>query len=89
MGYVDSAPYFGMSTEKISNMANEPMDGRHTAPTHPLKRVLETPALEHCVPDPEDNEQWTPIPPKQPAHALAQVDIYLDNFISTYKENPK
>ena len=40
MGYVDSAPYFCMSMEKIIDITNSAMDGRHTEPPHPSRGTL-------------------------------------------------
>ena len=46
MGYVDSAPYFCMSTETIADMENVSMDGLHFALPQSLKALENAPALE-------------------------------------------
>ena len=83
MGYVDSAPYFCVSTETITDMANSSMDGRHMAPPHPLEGLDEAPALAERAPEQADDKQWTRTPPEHQVHALYQIDgrpgkFYLD-----------
>ena len=62
MGYVDSTPYFCMSTETISNIANVSMGGRHKPPPHTLEGFADSPALEYQAPNQADNEHWRRTP---------------------------
>ena len=89
MGYVDITPYFCMYTENIADMANFSMDGRQVAPPHPLKGLADVPSLAELAPKQDNDKQWTRTPPEKQVNALAQVDIYLDNFISTCQGGPK
>ena len=77
MVYVDSAPYFCMYTEIIADMTNAAMDGRHTAPHQPLKRLEDAPALIDREPKQAEDDQWTLTPPNQQVHDLEQVDVYV------------
>ena len=83
MGYVDSAPFFCISTEMIEDVANEAIRDHHYAPPHPLDILITTQAPDEQGPEPHDNRQWTQSPIDLWGHALAQVDVYLDNSIST------
>ena len=40
MGYVDSAPFFCLETETITDMANSSMADRHRTPPHPPRRAV-------------------------------------------------
>ena len=59
MGYVYSAPFFCMSTDKIVGMANVYMGNRHHAPPHPIDKLVDTQSPKEWVPNPNDDEQWT------------------------------
>ena len=88
MVYAYSALFLCMSTETITDMANVSMGNRHHAPHHSLKKLAYTQAPEERAPEPNNNEQWTQAPTELQVHALAQVDVYLDDFISTYQGGP-
>ena len=88
MGYMDSAPFFRMSAETISYMANAYMDDHHRTPPHPLKVLADAPALVERVPEQDDNNQWKRTHPEQQVNSLALVDVYLENFISTCQGGP-
>ena len=87
-GYVDIAPFFCLATETITDMANAATADRHRALPHPLEELADSPALNDRPPTMTDDKQWTLTSPEQRGHALAQVDVYLDNFISTCQCGP-
>ena len=89
MGYVDSALFLCLATKTITDMANAAMANRHRAPPHPLKELAGSPAPDDWPPTMADNKQWTLTSPEQRGHALAQVDVYLDDFISTCQGGPQ
>ena len=89
MGYMDSTPLFCMSTEMITYMENLATGDRHHAPYYPLKKLADTQAPEEREPEPNDDEQWKNSPTKLRVHTLDQLDVYLDNFISTCQGGPK
>ena len=72
----------------IGDMANVSMGDRHHAPPHPLKKLADTQAPEEREPEPNDDEQWKKAPTKLRVHTLDQLDVYLDNFISTCQGGP-
>ena len=78
MGYVYSAPYFFIATETVTDIKNASMDGHHTAPPHPLEGDADTLAPDDCATEHAKNRD-----------DLAQVDIYLDDFISTCQGGPQ
>ena len=55
MGYVYSTPFFCMSTETISDMANTSMGDCHRALPHPLKKLEDTPSPEERAPGQDDD----------------------------------
>ena len=88
MGYVDSLPYFCIAIEMVADIVNNSMDGRHTAPPHTLEVSAEMPEpADHAPICQVMNSGSIPPPPcpDQQLHALAQVGVYMDNFISTCK----
>ena len=76
MGYVDSAPYFRMSTETILEMANASIGGHHTDPRHALDRLSKVPELAYWVRDQTNNKQWARTPPDQQVHTFDPVDVH-------------
>ena len=51
MGYMESAPYFCMSTYTIVDMANASMNCLHMASPHPLESLSDVPALSEQAPE--------------------------------------
>ena len=88
MGYVDTAPFFCMSMESRADMANEAMGDLHHALPQPLNMSDDTQSPEERATEPHDDRQWTQSPTELRGHALAQVDVYLDDFISTCQGGP-
>ena len=85
---MDSAPFFCMPKETILDMANKNMVDRHHALPHPLETLAATPAPDEWALETSDDEQWMQSPTNLRGHALAQVDVYLDDFISTFQGGP-
>ena len=77
-----------MSTEMIADMVNEVMGDHHHVPPHSLETLAATQAPDERGPKPHADRQWTQSPTELRGHALAQVDVYLDNFISTGQGGP-
>ena len=69
------------------------MYDHHTLHPHPIEGVAYTTAPSDWYSNQAEDEHWTftppPPPPTQQAHALAKVDIYLDDFILNCKGGPK
>ena len=55
MGYMDSVPYFYMSTDTIADIKNYSVDGHHMDPPHPLKLLDDAPALTERDPEQDGN----------------------------------
>ena len=70
-------------------MANESTDNRHKEPPYPLNFLEDTPELSERAPNNADEKQWMRIPPKQRVQTLAQVDVYVEDFISNCQGVPK
>ena len=83
MGYVDSPPFFCMSTHKIYDMANETVVDHRHAPSHPLNTLAATQDPNERGLDTHDNRKWMQYPTELRGNPLDQVDIYLDDFNST------
>ena len=67
----------------VADIANASMDGHHTSPPHLFKGTTDTPTLSDRAPEPTYNDQKARALPEKQVHTLAQVDIYLDDFILT------
>ena len=60
----------------------------HYALPRPLEKLAATQSPDKQGPKPHDDRQWTKPPTNIRGHALAQVDVYLDYFISTCQGSP-
>ena len=74
-----------MSTEKIADIVNAFMSDRPHAPPHPLENLADTPSPQNWAPGLDDDAQWMQTPPRSTG---AQVDVYLNNCISTCQGGP-
>ena len=81
MGSVKITPYFCIATEMVTDLANASMESRQMAPPHLIEEAAATSAPADCTPDPIEKDQWARANLEQQAHALDQVDVYLDYFI--------
>ena len=69
-------------------MENASMDERHRSLPLPREVMADSPALEVQPPTTVNGKQLTQTSPKQWGHALSQVGVYLDRFISTCQGGP-
>ena len=84
MGIVDSAPYFFMAKETVTYLANHVISVLHTDPPHPMKGDASTcVTIDNRVYILDHYQQWYLIQQSQRAAALEEVDVYLDDSIST------
>ena len=84
VGFVDSAPYFCMATEAVTDLANQYMPVRNTAPPQLMEGYAAASAeTDDAPPDPAHDRKWAQIPQNWRAVALEKVDVYLDDFIYT------
>ena len=88
MEYVDSAPFLCMPKETITDIVNASMGDLHRYLPHSLEVLADATAIAEQEPKRDDNRQWTRTSPKLLVHAVAQVDVYLDGFISTCQGGP-
>ena len=77
-----------MSTEKIADMANVSIGKCHCALPHPFEMLEDMPAPEERASKQDKDDQWMQTSPNMRVYALAQVDVYLDDFISTCQGGP-
>ena len=83
MWYIDSAPYFCMATETVTDLANDKISLREQADMHPLELADEARAADDAyAPTAKADASWASLPAEQLSAATANVDVYLDNFIS-------
>ena len=83
MGYIDSAPYICMATETEADLVNNAIYQRWQTGTHPLDMAAESRTSgEAGTPDAQEDSSWEHLPVEQRAAAKANVDVYLDDFIS-------
>ena len=90
MGYIDSAPYFCIVTETVTNLANESITLRNQAGEHPLELTAEAIAVDNDgAPTAKVDDSWESLPAKQRSAATANVNVYLDEFISIFQGGPR
>ena len=78
-----------MSTENITDMAKESMDDHHMESTHSLEGLVDAPSLTNRAPKQDNDKQCNKTPPEKQSHYLAQVDVYMEYFISICQDVPK
>ena len=90
MGYINSAPYFCMVTETVDDLANADISQREQAGKNPLDLAAESRAAHDAgAPEVQGDPSWEHLPSEQRATANANVDVYLDDFISVVQRGPK
>ena len=63
MGYVDSAPYFCMATETLSDLSNKSITHQDVASAHPLEQAVEARAADDMVaPESQADASWVKLP---------------------------
>ena len=83
IGYIDSAPYFCMATDTVTDLANKTIALRERADEHPLELEYEARAVDDANASPtKADTSWASLPVEQRSAATENVNIYLDNFIS-------
>ena len=63
MGYIDSYPFFCMSTETIVDMVNASIGEHHCALPHPVDMLADKPAPKERSPKQDKYGQWMKTPP--------------------------
>ena len=72
-----------MATETVTNPANETISLREQADEHPLDLAAESRAADETdAPSAKADASWASLPVEQHSAATANVNVYLDNFIS-------
>ena len=90
MGYIDSAPYFCMATETVADLANEAISQREQAGKHPLDLAAKSRAANGAgTPDAQADASWEHLPEEKRSAAKANVDVYLNDFISVFQGGPR
>ena len=90
MGYVYSAPYFCMATKMVTDLANKSIYQSNDSGKHPLEEAANTRALGGAgKTEAQDYSSWGKLLAKQRSSAMANVDVYLDDFISVFQGGPK
>ena len=90
MGYVDNAPYFCMSKETVSGLANEAISQREQEHEHTLEMASKARATDDSgAPKSQADASWEHFQAEQRSTATANVDVYLDDFISVFHEGPR
>ena len=92
IGYIDYAPLFCAATEMVKDRAINTLHARGVAPEHPPETPTEelTPdrdAHQECQDAAADNT-WSKLPPHASWEALAQIEVYLENFIGFIQGGP-
>ena len=83
MEYVDNAPYFCMATETVEDLTNKAIYQREQAHEHLLEMAGKARAADESgTTEAQANAIWEHLPEEQRFSARANVDVYLDNFIS-------
>ena len=65
MGYVNSAPYFCITTETVVDLVDFSMNSCHMSPTHTLELSVATLTPAYFAPKPTYINQWAYTPPEQ------------------------
>ena len=90
IGYIDSAPYFGMATETVADLANEAISQKEQAGEHPLEMEDESRAADDAgALEAQADAIWGHLPAEQRSAAKANVNVYLDEFISVVQVGPR
>ena len=90
MGYIDSAPYFCMATETVTDLSNETIALREKADMHPLELADKARAADDAgAPTAKADASWESLPVEHRSAATANVDVYLDDFISVLQGRPR
>ena len=89
MGYIDSAPYFCMATDTVTDIANETIALREQANKHPLDLSTEAKSEDDAgAPTAKADASWERLLADQSSAATTHFDVYLDNFISVVHGGP-
>ena len=90
MGYVDSTPYFCMATEMVVDLANKAISQRDVASTHPLDQAAEAREADDVgAPEAQADATWGQLPEEQHLATTANINVYMDDFISVIQGGPK
>ena len=83
IGYVESTPYLCMSTNTVAGFANKAISRRDNSGKHNLEESVDARAADVAdAPEAQSDASWEKLLAKQRSFTTANVDIYLDVFIS-------
>ena len=90
MGYFDSTLYFCMATKTLADLSNKAISQRGVAIKHPLEWTEEARAADDAgALEAQADVRWEQLLSEQRSAITANVDIYLDDFISVVQGGPK
>ena len=90
MGDIDSATYFCMATETVTNLSNETITLREQADENPLEKSAKVRAADNSgALTAKADASWVSLPVEQRSAATENVNVYLDNFISVVQGGPR
>ena len=90
MGYVDSAPYFYMATEVLTDLANKATPQRDVASEHPLERAAEDRSADDTgTLEDQAGAIWEQLLAEQRSATTKNVNVYLDDLIYIFQGGPK
>ena len=75
-----------MATETVTNLSNETIALREKADMHPLELADKARAADDAgAPTAKADASWESLPVEHRSAATANVDVYLDDFISVFQ----
>ena len=90
MGYINSAPYFCIATETVADLPNEAISQRDQSVERPLELASKYRAVDNAgTHKAKADASLENLPLDQRATAKANVDVYLDDFISVFQGGPR
>ena len=90
MGYVANAPYFCMAMDMVSDLANEYISQGEQAREHLLEMTGNFIAADDSgTPEAQADTIWEHLPAEQRYAARANVDVYLEDFVSVFQGGPR
>ena len=90
LGSRDSAPQFCMAIGTVVDISNDSIPCRKSAAVHLLEKAAEKQVEDDSrIPSKSTNTQWLQALTCQQSTALAEVVIYLKDFISVIEGGPK
>ena len=74
----------------MADLANKAISQGEQACEHPLEMAAEVRASDDSVaPEDQYDDSWEHLPAEQHSSAMANVDVYLDDFISVVHRYPR